>query len=115
MTLKRVFGLLLCSALALGSLAAADTKKVPLDVMAYGDNSSPEGQLIVQNLEAFKAANPGIELTYSVTFNDPFHEKARARKGPGRGEAGGYLAPRFLRWSRMTAPTMMQPLMICCQ
>lgn len=79
MTLKRVFGLLLCSALAIGSLSAADPKKVPLDIMAYGDNSSPEGQLIGQTIEAFTAANPNIELTFSVSFNDPFHEKARAR------------------------------------
>lgn len=78
MTLKRVFGLLLLSSAAVGFATAADTK-VPLDIMAYGDNSSPEGQLIVQTIKDFQAANPNIAVTSSVTFNDPFHEKARAR------------------------------------
>src|ERR1700761_6760025 len=27
----------------------------------------------------------------------------------------GHLPPRFLSWSRITAPTMMHPLTICCQ
>ena len=77
MTLKRVFGLLFLSAVSVG-FAAADTK-VPLDIMAYGDNSSPEGQLIAQTIKDFQAANPNIAVTSSITFNDPFHEKARAR------------------------------------
>lgn len=99
-----MFGLLPCSALVVGFLAAADAKEVPLDIMAFADNTSSEGQLIVQTSEAFKATNPGIEVNYSVTFNDPFHEKARARGAGKNAPDVIYLWPSPSSINRSTWP-----------
>jgi raffinose/stachyose/melibiose transport system substrate-binding protein len=79
---------LLWSALALLMLApwsavAAD-KKVTLTLYMYRDVTAPEAGTWDTLVEAFKKANPNIELQAEYLFNDPYHTKLKAMAQSGQ-------------------------------
>jgi raffinose/stachyose/melibiose transport system substrate-binding protein len=56
---------------------------VVLKVMAFGDNSTPEGQTWDEFVKDFQAANPGIVIQSEMLYNDPYHQKLKARIAAG--------------------------------
>lgn len=57
--------------------------KVVLKVMAFGDNSTPEGQTWDEFVKEFQAANPDVVVQSELLYNEPYHQKLRARIAAG--------------------------------
>ena len=62
---------------------AAEAEVVVVDVMAYGDNSNQEGVNWVRIVDAFEAANPGIDIQYELLYDEAYHQKVVARLTSG--------------------------------
>lgn len=56
---------------------------VVVKVMAFGDNSTPEGQTWDEFVKDFQAANPGIVVQSELLYNEPYHQKLKARIAAG--------------------------------
>jgi raffinose/stachyose/melibiose transport system substrate-binding protein len=85
--MKKAIVLLLVLAV-LGTSAFAGTQpkgggKVVIKAMAYGDNSNQEGQNWVRLVDAFKKANPNIDLQYEMLYDEAYHQKVTARLAAG--------------------------------
>ncbi len=61
----------------------AEAEVVVVDVMAYGDNSNQEGVNWVRIVDAFEAANPGIDIQYELLYDEAYHQKVVARLTSG--------------------------------
>ena len=59
------------------------SRDVVLDVLAYGDNANEEGLGWVRIVETFMDENPDITIQYEILFEQPYHEKVKARLAAG--------------------------------
>ena len=70
---------LICSTVFSNGQQDVKDEKVVLSILAYGDNSSPEGTSFVRIVKSFEEKYPNIDIEYELLANDPFHEKVVAR------------------------------------
>lgn len=57
--------------------------QVTLDILAYGDNSTREGQDLQVLLANFREANPDIKVEAEILFDQAYHQKVEARLAAG--------------------------------
>jgi raffinose/stachyose/melibiose transport system substrate-binding protein len=66
-----------------GQQAQQTPAQVTLDILAYGDNSTREGQDWNRLVAEFQAANPGIRIRSEMLFDQAYHQKVEARLAAG--------------------------------
>ncbi len=66
-----------------GQQTQAASGQVTLDILAYGDNSTREGQDWNRLVAEFQAANPGIRIRSEMLYDQAYHQKVEARLAAG--------------------------------
>ena len=66
-----------------GQQGQAAQGKVTLDILAYGDNSTREGQDLQVLLANFQEANPDIDVQTEILYDQAYHQKVEARLAAG--------------------------------
>jgi raffinose/stachyose/melibiose transport system substrate-binding protein len=81
--------------------------KVVVKVMAYGDNSNPEGQNWIRIVQAFMKENPNIEIQYEMLYDEAYHQKVIARLASGDVPHVAYMGADA-RWGKQWADAKQQ-------
>lgn len=87
----RNLGVLALIALSFFGCPQSATEKTPepvkwdgkLNILGYGDVAEKDGKSFVRIVEAFKVANPNIEVVYEIFSGEPYHQKVTARLASG--------------------------------
>ena len=66
-----------------GQSQATGPQQVTLDILAYGDNSTREGQDWNRLVAEFQAANPTIRIESEMLYDQAYHQKVEARLAAG--------------------------------
>lgn len=61
----------------------AESEKVVLNIMGYGDNANAEGVTFKRICDEFMAENPDIVINYELLYDEAYHQKAVARLAAG--------------------------------
>jgi raffinose/stachyose/melibiose transport system substrate-binding protein len=104
--MKKALVILLVLAV-LGATAFAGTEKktsskVTVKVMAYGDNSNPEGQNWIRIVSEFEKANPNINIDDEMLYDEAYHQKVIARLASGDVPHMAYMGADA-RWGKQWA------------
>ncbi|MGL1894523.1 MAG: extracellular solute-binding protein [Spirochaetaceae bacterium] len=88
MKIRNVVLMLMVALLAVGSVFAgsneeAPAEKVKLVVLGYGDASTPDGKMFVENIENYMAANPEVEIEWDMQYDELYHQKLQATLAGG--------------------------------
>ena len=83
MKIRKLLFVAIAALVVLTSCQKKVEEKVKLVVLGYGDDSTPDGQAFVENINAFQAANPNIEIEWDMQYDELYHQKLQAMLAGG--------------------------------